>query len=100
MSTIYHGADVSQFQGNITWSSYAGAKDFVIIKAGGCDAGYYTDSKFSTNQTGARAQSGLRIGYYYFGDRSANSTTAANAFIGILGTLNNGEIVFLDIEGA
>ena len=100
MSTIYYGADVSQYQGTINWSSYASAKSFVIIKAGGCDAGYYQDSKFTTNQTGARGQSGLRIGYYYFGDRTADAVTAANSFIGILGSLNNGEILVLDIEGA
>jgi GH25 family lysozyme M1 (1,4-beta-N-acetylmuramidase) len=100
MSTTYYGADVSTYQGTITWSTYAANKSFVIIKAGGCDAGYYQDSEFSANQTGARAQSGLRIGYYYFGDRNADATTAANAFIGILGSLNSGEILALDIEGA
>jgi len=99
MATIYHGTDVSHYQGTINWTSYASAKDFVIIKAGGCDAGYYQDSKFTSNQTGARAQ-GLRIGYYYFGDRTGNAITAANNFISIVGALNHGEILALDIEGA
>lgn len=100
MATIYYGADVSSYQGTITWSTYAANKDFVIIKAGGADSGLYTDSKFSANRTGARAQSGLKIGYYFFGDRTVNATTAANYFISILGSLNTGEILVLDIEGA
>lgn len=100
MATTYYGIDVSSWQGTINWPTVAANKNFAIIKAAGCDAGYYQDSNFSTNQTGARAQSGLRIGYYYFGDRTADPTTAANSFIGILGGLNSGEILALDIEGA
>lgn len=98
MATYYNGADVSVYQGTINWASYAAAKDFVIIKAGGADSGYYTDGNFYTNQSGARAQSGLRIGYYYFGEGSANAVTAANSFVSIVGTLNHGEILVLDIE--
>jgi len=98
IATIYHGADVSRYQGDIDWASYAAAKDFVIIKAGGGDDSLYTDSKFHTNRSGARAQSGLRIGYYFFGDRSIDAASSANYFISILGTLQDGEILVLDIE--
>ena len=100
MATIYYGADVSTYQGTINWTSYAGAKNFVIVKAGGCDAGYYQDGRFTTNQTGARSQSGLRIGYYFFGNITQDAYTAANYFISIVGSLNTGERLFLDIEGA
>lgn len=99
MATVYLGADVYVGQGAIDWATYAANKSFVIIKAGGADDGLYTDSAFYTNQTGARAQAGLRIGYYFFGDRRVDATTAVNYFINILGSLNNGEILVLDIEG-
>ena len=98
MATYYTGADVSVWQGSINWVTYASAHDFVIIKAGGADSGYYTDGNFATNQAGARAQSGLRIGYYYFGEGSADPIIAANSFLSIVGTLNHGEILVLDIE--
>ena len=98
MATIYHGTDVSRYQGNINWATYASAKDFVIIKAAGADDGLYTDSNFYTYQAGARAQAGLRIGYYFFGDRRVDAASAANYFISVVGTLNNGEILVLDIE--
>lgn len=100
MATIYHGADVSRYQGIINWASYAASKDFVIIKAAGADVGLYVDSQFNNNRTGARAQAGLRIGYYFFGDRRIDPATCANFFINTVGALNSGEILALDIEGA
>lgn len=58
--------DVSHWQGNINFeevkkSGYTG----VIIKAGGSDAGFYTDSTFNKNYNNA-LKSGLHIGSYYF----------------------------------
>lgn len=101
MATIYHGTDISRYQGAIDWAAYAAAKNFVIIKAAGADGpGLYTDSFFNQNQTGARAQAGLRIGYYFFGDARIDAASSANYFINTLGTLNSGEILVLDIEGA
>lgn len=99
MATIYHGTDVYTGQGTIDWATYAANKNFVIIKAGGADDGLYTDGSFATNQAGARAQAGLRIGYYFFGYSTLDATASANYFISILGNLNNGEILCLDIEG-
>ena len=43
-----HGIDVSHWQGNIDYEAVknSGKVDFVIIKAGGSDDGFYEDSKF------------------------------------------------------
>ena len=38
------GVDVSRWQGDIDWEHVkASGIDFVIVKAGGSDAGFYTD---------------------------------------------------------
>ena len=65
MEGIY-GIDVSHWQGDIDWDKVAqsGVK-FVIIKAGGSDAGFYTDTKFEENYDGAK-NSGLAVGAYYY----------------------------------
>ena len=40
------GIDVSHWQGTIDWNKVKKAGiEFAIIKAGGSDAGFYTDSK-------------------------------------------------------
>lgn len=50
------GIDVSHWQGTIDWDKVkaAGIK-FAIIKAGGSDAGFYTDSRWEANYTGAKS---------------------------------------------
>ena len=41
------GIDVSHWQGTIDWPKVkAACIEFAIIKAGGSDAGFYTDSKW------------------------------------------------------
>ena len=41
------GIDVSHWQGTIDWNKVKKAGiEFAIIKAGGSDAGFYTDSKY------------------------------------------------------
>ena len=41
------GIDVSHWQGTIDWNKVKKAGiEFAIIKAGGSDAGFYTDSKW------------------------------------------------------
>ena len=60
------GIDVSRWQGNISWLNVkASGVEFVIIKAGGSDSGFYEDPKFQENYAGAHAV-GLPIGVYYF----------------------------------
>ena len=60
------GVDVSRWQGEIDWEQVkASGIDFVIVKAGGSDAGFYTDKYFEKNYAGAKA-AGLMVGAYYF----------------------------------
>lgn len=60
------GIDVSHWQGTIDWNKVKKAGiEFAIIKAGGSDAGFYTDSRWEANYKGAKA-AGIPIGAYYF----------------------------------
>jgi len=60
------GIDVSHWQGNFNFDqAKAEGVDFAIIKAGGGDAGLYTDSKFERNY--AVASSMMPVGAYFFG---------------------------------
>ena len=69
------GIDVSRWQGNINWDLVtANGIQFVIVKAGGADSGYYTDAYFEQNYNRAKAH-GLNVGAYYF--TSAQFTNAA-----------------------
>lgn len=60
------GIDVSHWQGNINWAKVktSGIR-FAIIKAGGSDDGFYTDSRWEANYKGAKAN-GIAVGAYYF----------------------------------
>jgi hypothetical protein len=60
------GIDVSHWQGNFNFDkAKAEGVEFAIIKAGGGDAGLYTDSKFERNY--AVASSMMPVGAYFFG---------------------------------
>lgn len=64
-----NGIDVSAWQGDIDFAKVKAAGiDFVIIKAGGSDDGFYTDSKFEQNYKNAKA-AGLHVGAYYYPGR-------------------------------
>lgn len=70
------GIDVSHWQGDINWSKVAksGLVDFAILKAGGSDDGFYTDSKFEKNYREAK-QHGIPVGAYYIvGPRCQSAT--------------------------
>ncbi len=73
------GIDVSHWQGTIDWDKVkvAGIK-FAIIKAGGSDAGFYTDSKWEVNYMGAKA-AGIPIGAYYFVGKDCVTAAAGKA---------------------
>lgn len=73
------GIDVSHWQGTIDWDKVkaAGIK-FAIIKAGGSDAGFYTDSKWEANYMGAKS-AGIPIGAYYFVGKDCVTATAGKA---------------------
>lgn len=60
------GIDVSHWQGVIDWLSVKESGiEFAILKAGGSDDGFYTDSTFEQNYKEAKAV-GLPVGAYYF----------------------------------
>jgi hypothetical protein len=66
MEALKKGIDVSHWQGSIDFAAVKSAGfDFVIIKAGGADAGYYKDSQFERYYADAVA-AGLDVGAYYF----------------------------------
>ena len=94
--------DISHWNGSIDFEKVkASGIEFVIIKAGGSDKGFYTDSKFKENYDKALA-AGLSIGAYYFAGRDFRGIEAgfadAHRFIDILKGLKFDYPVFLDIE--
>lgn len=73
------GIDVSHWQGNINWAKVkaAGIK-FAIIKDGGSDDGFYTDSKWEANYKGAK-KNGIAVGAYYFAGPKCVTADAGKA---------------------
>ena len=96
------GIDISHWNGSIDFEKVkASGIDFVIIKAGGSDKGFYTDSMFKENYNKAIA-AGLSVGAYYFAGKNFRGIEAgitdARKFIKILDGLKFDYPVFLDIE--
>lgn len=96
------GIDVSHWNGDIDFNKVIlSGIDFVIIKAGGSDKGFYIDSKFKENYDKAMA-AGLYVGAYYFAGKKfrgvENGIADAEKFIKILNGLKFDYPVFLDIE--
>ncbi len=96
------GIDISHWNGCIDFDKVkASGIDFVIIKAGGSDKGFYTDSKFRENYEKAKA-AGLYVGAYYFAGKKFRGVEAgfadAQRFIDILKGLKFEYPVFIDIE--
>ena len=96
------GIDVSRWQGNIDWARVKSAGiGFAIIKAGGSDDGFYTDSKWAKNYAGAKA-AGIPIGAYYFVGKNCVNAAAGKAdaerFIKILGGKQLEYPVYIDNE--
>lgn len=75
--------------------------DFVIIKAGGSDDGFYTDSEFENNYRKAKA-AGMGVGAYYFvgsGCITAEDGKAdALRFIDIIAGKQFDHPVYMDVE--
>ena len=99
---MINGIDVSHWQGNIHFKNVkASGIDFVIIKAGGSDKGFYTDSKWEENYKNAKA-AGLFVGAYYFAGKkfrgSENGLADAKRFIEQLKGKELEYPVFIDIE--
>lgn len=96
------GIDISHWNGCIDFEKVkASGIDFCLIKAGGSDKGFYTDSKFIENYNKAMA-AGLSVGAYYFAGKYFRGIEAgvidAHKFIEILKGLKFDYPVFLDIE--
>lgn len=96
------GIDVSYWQGIIDWAKVKAAGiSFAIIKAGGSDDGFYTDSKWETNYKGAKAN-GIAVGAYYFvGPKCVNAAAGkadAERFIQLLKGKQFEYPVFMDNE--
>ncbi len=99
---ISKGIDVSRWQGTIDFNKVkAAGYDFVIIKAGGSDMGFYTDSCWEKNYRAAKA-AGLHVGAYYFVGFLFYGDTAGRAdalrFIRMLEGKQLELPVFVDIE--
>lgn len=96
------GIDVSAWQGEIDWKKVKGdGVDAVILKAGGSDDGFYTDSKFESNYKGAK-EVGLKVGAYYFvGNKfvtRADGEADALRFINIIKGKQFDLPVYVDVE--
>ena len=98
----FKGIDVSHWQGHIDWAKVKAAGiQFAIIKAGGSDAGCYTDPRWEENYRGAKAN-GIAVGAYYFVGRSCITAEAGRADARrFLAQLNGKQLeypVFMDVE--
>ena len=96
-----YGIDVSHWQGTIDYKKAAKVIDFVIIKAGGSDAGFYTDKKFERNYQKAK-EAGLFVGAYYFVGPNctsyADGVADAKRFLEIVKGKTFEYPLFIDIE--
>lgn len=97
-----HGIDVSAWQGEIDFKTVkASGIDFVILKAGGSDCGFYTDKRFYENYRKAK-DAGLYVGCYYFVGKNCVSWADGKAdgirFAEIIKGLTFEFPVFMDIE--
>lgn len=102
ITMVMKGIDVSRWQGSIDWQSVKNSGiQFAIIKAGGSDAGFYTDPYFETNYANAKSV-GMPLGVYYFvgaGCTSRDDGIAdANRFIEMLKGKQFELPVYMDFE--
>ena len=96
------GIDVSKYQGNIAWKQVKDSGiEFAIIKAGGSDDGFYTDSAYERNYVGAKA-AGVPLGAYYYVGRLCISRedgiADAKRFIAMLEGKQFEYPVYIDLE--
>ena len=96
------GIDISHWQGSADFTRIKKAGyDFVILKAGGSDKGFYEDKTFKRNYEAAK-KAGMHIGAYYFvGSNfygSESGVADAKRFIKIIGECQLDYPVFLDVE--
>ena len=100
--TKIRGIDISHWQGIVNFEKVKAAGiDFVIMKAGGEEKGFYTDRNFEHNYKAAIA-AGLHVGAYYFIGKSfigdSAGVDAAHRFQKIIKGKKFDYPVFVDIE--
>jgi lysozyme len=98
----FRGIDVSHWQGAIDWAKVKAAGiQFAIIKAGGSDAGLYTDPKWEENYREAK-ENGIAVGAYYFVGSACTTAEAGRAdaqrFLAQLRGKQLEYPVFMDVE--
>lgn len=95
------GIDISRWQGVIDFEKLKDKVDFVIIKAGGSDSGFYEDKYFRRNVAECK-RLGIPIGCYYFVGRNFTSSSDGRAdairFAKIIKGIQFEYPVYLDIE--
>lgn len=90
-------ADISRWQGTVDWNQFKNHIKGVVIKAGGADAGIYTDPQLHRNKSEARKH-GVPIWYYWYKGHSGSARQQADAFLAAIGDLRDGEALVLDDE--
>jgi GH25 family lysozyme M1 (1,4-beta-N-acetylmuramidase) len=94
-STVVHGIDVSEWQGQINWTQASSGLSFAIARI---NDGTHMDPYFSANWQ-AMKQNGLIRGAYQFFEPGDDPTTQANIVINAVGTLGPGDLpAMLDVE--
>lgn len=90
--------DIAKWQGNPDFHSYRSAFGCrgVIHKAGGSNAGRYTDSQYRTNAPRVRA-AGLPLGHYWF-NGTGDPVVDADFFVLNLCSYLPGDLLALDVE--
>ena len=96
------GIDVSRWQGSINWDAVKQTDiEFVILKAGGSDAGLYIDPTFDHNYNECK-RLGIPVGCYYFvGSKctsAADGLADAKQFLNIIRDKTFEYPVYLDYE--
>ena len=96
------GIDVSHWQDQIDWPSVKSEGiEFVILKAGGSDSGFYTDKTFESKYEGAKSV-GMHVGAYYFvGSKCTNRESGvadAKRFLEIIKGKQFDMPVYIDFE--
>lgn len=100
---LYEGFDISNHNGTCDFEVITTEQnfDFVMIKAGGSDDGYYKDARFEYNYQEAKKY-GLLVGCYYIPGKNflteAVGIRCANEFIQIIGNKKFEFPVAIDIE--
>ena len=99
---MFKGIDVSRWQGQIDWNTVKTTDvEFVILKAGGSDAGLYVDPTFEHNYKECK-RLGMPVGCYYFvGSKctsAADGLADAKQFLGIIRDKQFEYPVYLDYE--